>query len=296
MKALVIFNTYAAAGRSARLRPAIQQRMHELGIAPEFLETAAPGHATELVADCDMQRFDVLVAAGGDGTLFEVVNGVYERPPEGRIALGVLPIGTGNAFAQDLGLRPGDWRSGIQLLTEGTPRRIDVGRVRCLDETYYFLNIIGMGFAVDAGLTALRLKALGRSAYTLATLREILRLKTYPIIMDVDGQRFEEENLFVEISNTRYTGTHFLIAPRAIMNDGLFDLTVVRPLSRLRLLRLFPTIYSGRHIEFDEVITLRGRKISIDAPSGMPLAVDGEFRGSSPVQIECLHQDLEFIY
>lgn len=292
MRLAVIFNSSAAAGRSARLRGPVAAHMRRLGIEPHFLPTHAPGHAIELAASTDLNGVDGLVAAGGDGTVFEVVNGLYRRPAGERVPLGVLPVGTGNAFARDLGLGPGDWRSALDLIARGRVTRIDVGRVEARDDPFHFVNIVGMGFAVDAGLAARRLKALGNAAYTLATLWRVLRLKSYPLEIEIDGERVTEDNVFVEVSNTRYTGTRFLIAPRARMDDGLLDVTLLRGLGRMRLLRLFPTIYDGRHLAFEEVRTWQARHIRILAPEGMPLAPDGEFRGVTPVEIRCLPQDL----
>jgi len=110
LKLLVIFNPHAAAGRSKALRQRIETELHANSIEPEFLFTGNPGHAVELVAGSDLRDFDGLVAAGGDGTLFEVLNGLYCHPPLSRVPLGLIPVGTGNAFARELGLRPSDWR------------------------------------------------------------------------------------------------------------------------------------------------------------------------------------------
>ena len=263
------------------------------GLRPEFLQTASAGHATELVAAAELRDFQGLVAVGGDGTLFEVVNGLYRRSDGARIPLGLVPVGTGNAFARDLELRPGAWREGVAVIARGRTRRVDVGRVSCPGDEFHFLNIIGMGFAVDAGLAARKLKFLGNAAYTLGTLWRVLRLRSYPLDIEIDGRRQRQDNVFVEVSNSRYTGTTFLIAPHARLDDGLLDVTLLRPLSRRRLLRLFPTIYTGAHVQFEEVRTCRARHVRIRAPEGMPLAPDGEFRGRSPVDIRCLPGDLE---
>ncbi len=289
----MIFNGHAAAGRSQRYRTDIEQFLLASGLKPDFRFTRGPGDAARLVSEADLEGVDGLVAAGGDGTLFEVVNGLYARSPGDRIPLGVLPIGTGNAFARDLGLDPWAWKKAVEVLAAGHTRAVDVGQVVCEEDSFHFLNIIGMGFAVDAGLTAHRLKFLGNGAYTLATLWQVLKLHSYPLEIEIDGQFLAEENVFVEISNTRYTGTHFMIAPDARMDDGLLDVVMLRKLSRARVLRLFPTIYSGQHVAFEEVRTLKARKIRISGPPGMPLAVDGEFRGTTPVEITCLARDLE---
>jgi diacylglycerol kinase (ATP) len=293
MRVLLVFNPAACSGRAARTLPAIVQAFAARGVVAETLLTRHAGHATAHLAACSLQGFDGVVAAGGDGTLFEVVNGLYRREHPERIALGVIPLGTGNAFARDLGLEPGDWAGAVNIIAAARKKAVDVGRVATPSGQFHFLNIIGMGFVVDAGLTARKLKHLGRGAYTLATLWQVLKLKAYRLQLETDGKIIEQDNVFVAISNTRYTGTTFLIAPSARMDDGLLDVTLLRKLPRLRVLRLFPTIYSGRHVEFEEVSVIQARSIRILSPAGYPMAPDGEFRGETPAEITCLHRDLD---
>jgi diacylglycerol kinase (ATP) len=295
VKLLLIFNPHAAMSRASRLLPDIRnglERFAEVDVAP----TRHAGHAVDLVAEADLGAFDGVIAAGGDGTLFEVLNGLYRKDPQERVPLGLVPVGTGNAFARDLGLMPGDWQKGIDIIARNQPRRVDVGLVQTRSETFHFLNIIGMGFAVDAGMTAKKLKMLGNAAYTLGTLWEIIKLKNYPLLIEIDGKNIRQNNVFVEISNSRYTGTSFLIAPDAQIDDGLLDVTLLSDLPRRRLLRLFPTIYSGRHVQYKEVSTFRAQQIRIHAPGGRMLGPDGEFHGYTPADISCLHNDLEIYW
>jgi diacylglycerol kinase (ATP) len=287
----MVFNPHAAFGRAARLLPALREALQQFATL-EVLETRGAGDAVERVAQADLTGCDGLLAAGGDGTLFEVLNGLYAQPAERRVPLGVVPVGTGNAFARDFGLLPGDWEKGVGIVRAGRRRRVDVGRVTHEGGAYHFLNIVGAGLPVDAMRTAERIKILGRSAYSIAALWRAMRLETYPLKLELDGEAFEQEALFVEISNSRYTGTSFLMAPAAALDDGLLDVTVLRRLSRRRLLRLFPTIYRGRHVEYAEVLTRRARCVRLLAPSGLQLAPDGEFRGCTPATVECLQHDL----
>ena len=296
MKLLIIFNPNAAHGRSVSKLKEIEAKFANLGIQTTFKPTTHPGHGSKLAADADLSAFDGLVAAGGDGTVFEVLNGLYEHPKAARIPLGILPIGTGNAFARELNLQPGAWSEAIELLGRGHTRQVDVGYVKSAEKSYYFLNIVGMGFSVDAGLSALKLKFLGNTAYTLATLWQVLKLKSYPLVVDIDGKTIRTDNVFITISNTQYTGTHFMIAPDAVIDDGLLDVTLLKDLPRSRLLKLFPTIYSGRHVDYEEVSTFKAARINIQSPQGMLLGPDGEFFGKSPAVISCLHQDLTIFY
>lgn len=292
MKLLIIFNPNAAYGRSVKKLADIKAQFASLSIGTKIIPTTHPGHGTELVAGTSLADYDGLIAAGGDGTVFEVLNGLYQHPESARIPLGLLPIGTGNAFARELELKPGAWPDAIDLLHRGRTRKVDVAHVKAADMTYYFLNIVGMGFFVDAGKTAQKLKFFGNTAYTLATLWQILKLKSYPLWMEIDAQSVRRENILVSISNTRFTGTHFLIAPDAVIDDGLLDVTILEPLPRRRLLKLFPSIYSGRHGEYEEISTHKAKRIKIHSPASMLLAPDGEFCGHAPAEITCLRRDL----
>jgi diacylglycerol kinase (ATP) len=292
LKLLIIFNPHAAHGRSVKKLAAIRAAFEDLGFDATFMPTRHAGHARELVANARLSEFDGLVAAGGDGTVFEVLNGLYQHPKPGRIPLGLLPIGTGNAFARELDLRPDVLTQAIELLRRGRTRQVDVGYVKSADGSFYFVNIVSMGFAVDAGLTAQKIKFLGETAYTLATLWQVLRLKSYPLVLEIDGRPVASDNVFVTFSNSRYTGTHFLIAPDAKIDDGQLDVTILDSLPRSRLLKLFPTIYSGRHIEYKEVSSYRASRIIIRSPQGLLLGPDGEFCGRTPAEISCLPGDL----
>ena len=292
MNLLLVFNPRAGGGRSERLESAIIEALAAFARV-DCHRTAGPGGAADWLAGRRLDAYDGVVAAGGDGTLFDVVNGLCAHADGERPPLGVLPIGTGNAFARDLALEPGEWRRGVELIRAGRTRPLDVGHVACAAGEYHFLNIIGAGLPVAAMLTAERLKAFGRSAYTVATLWQALRCHSEPFELELDGERVVQDSLLVEIANTRYTGTSFLIAPDARMDDGLFDVVMVRRLPRRRLLRLFPSIYSGSHVRYPEVTLQRAREVRIRAPVGLPLAPDGELRGATPATVRCLPGYLE---
>lgn len=297
VKLLMVFNPRAAFGRARRLLPLVRSRLERFADV-DVLLTAGPGDAVRRVGDATLSAYDGLVAAGGDGTLFEVLNGLYRHQPGRRPPLGLLPLGTGNAFARDLGLEPGDWEKGIALIRAGGLRRVDVGRAQPARgegswPAFHFLNIIGAGLPVDAMRAAEHIKFVGRHAYSLAALWRALQLRSYPLRVELDGEVIEQDALLVEVSNTRYTGTHFLIAPAARLDDGLLDVTLVRRLSRTRLLRLFPTIYRGAHVQHGEVLTRQASSVVISGPPGLELAPDGEIAGHTPARISCLPGDLE---
>ncbi len=294
MRALVLINPQAHSGRAGRQVDALKSAFEERGLEATFHLTTAPGEATKRVATLAPGEHDTVISAGGDGTLFEVVNGLMWRPETQREALGVLPLGTGNAFARDLGLAPGDLDGALDLLEVGRTRPVDVAEVTTPDERFHFVNMLGAGFVVRAARAALALKALGRGAYTLGALAALLRLPSQPFELELDGRRLEPlDTLFIQVANSRYTGTHFLMAPGARIDDGLLDVVHVRRLPRRRVLRLFPTIYDGRHVEETEVTVHRAREIRLLAPVGSGCIVDGEPASCLPLTIRCVPAALQ---
>ena len=149
MRLLLVFNPHAGAGRAARLLPGVRSALEGFA-ALDVLRTGGAGDATRLVAAADLSSYDGLIATGGDGTLFEVLNGLYTHDKAQRIPLGLVPVGTGNAFARDLGLLPGDWEKAVGLIRAAHLRQVDVGRVKTPAETYCVLNIVGAGRPCDA--------------------------------------------------------------------------------------------------------------------------------------------------
>jgi len=293
MKLLVVVNASARSGRAAKRLDWLRQAVATRGLKAEYLQTGSATETTRAVAAASLERFDTVVAAGGDGTVFRVLNGLMLNPF--RRPLGIVPLGTGNAFARDLGLMPDDGNAALDIIAAGRTRPVDVGEVRCTEQKFYFLNIVGMGFAVNAGITAARLKLTGPASYSLAALWNTLRLRSHPYEFTEDGVEQQVDSVFLEISNSRYTGTSFLIAPRAKIDDGLLDLTLLKRLPRARLLRLFPTIYSGRHVDFDEVDSKQVREVRLLKPEGMPLMADGELIGRTPATVRCLEGALDLL-
>lgn len=293
MKLLVVFNPGAAHGRARRRLEDIRAALGAAGIEATVMLTEAPGNANQMVRSARLDAWDGIAAAGGDGTLFEALNGLMAHATSARRPLGLIPLGTGNAFSRDLGLDPGDWRRGIEAIARGHTRRVDVAQLDHVDGRFHFLNIAGIGFVADAGRVSARLKFTGPAAYTLGTLWCCLRLRSHDLAIEVDGKPIQQDSLFLEVSNSRYTGTSFLMAPDARIDDGRLDVILARHLPRRRLLRLFPSIYSGRHVEYEEVTALTGRSIQISSPAGLEFMVDGEISGRTPARIDCLPGAIE---
>jgi len=289
MKVLLVYNPIAAHKRAKKILPEVEACFIDQGIEFDLMLTEYPEHAVDIVGSADFSRYDGIIAGGGDGTLFEVINGYFKNPNKGKIPLGVLPTGTGNAFARDLNMDVSKWQEAVEIIRLGKPRKVDVGLYHTHGQDYYFLNILGLGFVADVGRTAHKLKVFGNVSYTIGVFYQMVFLKTYKVSIDADGRAIEKDNIFVEISNTRYT-SNFLMAPNAEIDDGLLDITLLGKATRRRLIQCFPKIFTGEHIHLDEVEHFKAKKISVMPAIPKVLAPDGELAGITPVEVECLHQ------
>jgi YegS/Rv2252/BmrU family lipid kinase len=289
VKVLLVYNPQAAHKRAKKIFPEVKACFVDKGIEFDLRLTDYPEHAIDIVANAEFSNYDGVIAGGGDGTLFEVINGYFKNPDKGKIPLGVLPTGTGNAFARDLDMDVSKWEEAVEIIRMGKPRNVDVGFFHTHGQDYYFLNILGLGFVADVGKTAHKLKIFGNVSYTIGVFYQMVFLKTYKVAIEADGRMIENDNIFVEISNTRYT-SNFLMAPDAEIDDGLLDITLLGKATRRRLIQCFPKIFTGEHIHLDEVEHFKAKKIIVKPNVPKVLAPDGELIGITPVEVECLHQ------
>jgi len=296
MKILIIYNPHAGSGRARGLLPEVTAYVKYKGLDATIICTEYSGHAVEIAAQAKLDDFEAIIASGGDGTQFEVLNGYYQNSGANKPPIGLIPNGTGNAFMKELNLLRTDWKKAIDIIALNQKRLIDVGRFISEDKTYYFLNIVGMGFVTEIAEASVPLKWMGNTAYTVATLLKLVSLKSQKITIELDGKIMQRDGVFVEVANSTYTGTSFYIAPEAEIDDGLLDVIILNKISRLRLLRLFTSIFDGTHINYPEIEYIKAKKIKVIEEKSGRLIPDGEILGSTPIEIECLHQEIEFLW
>lgn len=296
VRILLVFNPRAGHKRGKKILTEVLERFENKGVKVTLCQTDYPGHGMEIVQQAPLCDYDALVTAGGDGMVFELINGYYRQRGDSNVPLGVIPIGTGNAFARDLGLRRERWQEAVDAIALHRKCRVDVGRFTTGGRDYYYLNILGFGFVADVSKTAQTLKIFGDSAYLLGVFYQTLLLHTYQLTLEIEGEVLNRENIFVEISNTRYTGVNFLMSPKARIDDGLLDITLLGKMSRTRLLRCLPKIFTGEHIHLEEVETFQARKMKFETDIPKILTPDGELMGSTPIEVECLPRAVEVFY
>ncbi|MCK5148489.1 diacylglycerol kinase family lipid kinase [bacterium] len=295
MKLLYIHNPQAGHGHADKMLPEIESAFTSRGVDFHLQRTDYPEHAISILKEADIAAYDGIIAAGGDGTLYEVLNGYMQNPAEKRPPLGVLPVGTGNAAVRDMNLDRDHWEKAVDIIVAGHTRKVDVGRFITHGQTYYFMNILGLGFVADVTKTAGHLKIFGNISYTLGVLYQTLRLSHLNLKIEIDGKQIERNNLFVEVSNTRYT-SNFLMAPQAEIDDGYLDITLANQLSRRRLLKVFPKVFTGEHIHEPEVEIFKAKSIKIETDPVKVLAPDGELLGTTPLQIDCIHHAVDMFW
>lgn len=292
MKILLIYNKKTAHKLSARNLEVVQSELQKQHIDYKVVFTNYKRHAIELVQQADFSNYDAVVGAGGDGTLFELVNGYMHNPSEKRIPIGIIPVGTGNSFSRDIGLNTPDIRESIAIIANRKTLAIDLGHFQTTTQGWYYANILGMGFVTDVQKTAQYFKIFGNLAYTIGVFYRLISLKTNLLDIKIDGVPYQFDAILTEISNSRYTA-NYLMAPNARINDGLLDVTIAKKMRRGRLIKIFTKIFDGKHINYDEVITFQAKEIEISMDEIRPLGPDGEIEGFSPLKITCVRHALE---
>jgi YegS/Rv2252/BmrU family lipid kinase len=295
MKVFHLNNPAAGNGNGARVFHTINKGLAENDLEVESAQTEYAGHGTEIVKNLNFDDYDTIAVSGGDGSLFEAVNGYFTNQSSKRITLAAIPVGRGNAFARDLDFESKYWRDAIDNVAFNQKKKVDVALCKMNGEQFHFVNILGLGFVTDVVQTAFKLRAFGHLSYILGVLHRTISLKPFSLKIEIDGEILNRENVFVEVSNSRYTGKDFLMAPSASIDDGLLDVTLLNKLSRTRLLQCLPKIFTGDHIKMKEVECFKAKKIKIETEPQKLLTPDGQLLGSTPIEIECLHKALEVI-
>lgn len=277
---LAIVNPAAGGGRCGRLAPEAIAGIRSAGVEVDVAETAAPGEASRIAREAYARGRRRFLAVGGDGTSFEVVNGVFpESLTQGRATLGFLPLGTGNSFLRDFvpkGQREVDYALGA--IGAGRARRADV--IRCVHAAgaLYYLNLLSVGFSADvAALVNRRLKRLGQAGYLLGVLATLARLRRRRFPLRADGGPVDRRRcLFLSFSNSKYTGGTMMIAPDADPCDGRIEYVRWGPVGRLRLVWNLPGLYSGAHIRHPQAERSAVERVEFEPAARADAMVDGE--------------------
>lgn len=296
-KFLAIVNPAAGGGRCGQLAPAALQSVREIGIDLDIVQTRSMGEATQIARENYAKGTRNFLAAGGDGTSYEIINGLFpEAQISDRPTLGFLPLGTGNSFLRDFTTRGVEHT--LEVLKARKHRTCDVIRLQHGDGQLFFMNLFSLGFPADVGeLTNRRFKRWGELGYILGVFTELagLQHRAFPYQIDHSGEWDRRPCLFLSFNNSKFTGGKMMIAPRADAADGLIECVRWSPVGRLRLLTLFPQLFTGEHINHRLASRAAARTFDFDIPQPVSCMIDGEILHLQPQSLEILPAALDVI-
>ncbi|GAA3898406.1 diacylglycerol kinase [Microbacterium invictum] len=288
MHVALLVNPTARSGTGIPAARRAEDRLRGHGIHTTTLAAASAAESSRLLHAVLDEGVDAVLAAGGDGTVNLAIQQLAGRP----VPLGVIPIGTGNDLATALGLRDLDAEGAADAVIAGVTRTIDLARVTRADGSITrYGTVLAAGFDSRVNDRANRMRwPRGHARYTIALLVEFATLHGVPFVVELelaDGgvERIDRELIMATVGNGRTYGGGIPICPDADLEDGLLDVTLVRPAGRLHLLRLLPRVYKGTHTTVDEVSTYRVRSVRIEAP-GVTAYADGDPLGALPLQVD----------
>jgi diacylglycerol kinase (ATP) len=275
---LAIVNPAAGGGRTRKLLGPALERLRAGGIEVKVAATGAPGEATAIAREAYGRGVRNFIAVGGDGTSYEIVNGLFPQALGGeRPTLGFLPLGTGNSFLRDFSHQGVGY--GIESLLAQANRACDVMRLRHRTGVIYYINLLSMGFSADvATLRARRFSNWGELGYQASIFLTLARFRRRPFPVRADGMADFDNRpcLFLTFNNSKFTGGTMMIAPQAEIDDGLVEYVRWGPIGRLGLIRNLPGLYDGSHIEHPLAERKASRRIEFKLDAPVDVMVDGE--------------------
>lgn len=276
-RARLIYNPTSGRELMKRNLPYILERLEGAGYETSCHATKGVGDATTSARNAVQRGFDLVIAAGGDGTINEVVNGMAEQPH--RPELAIIPMGTTNDFARAINM-PKDIEKICDILCEGYEVPMDIGKVN----HQYFINIAGGGKLTELTYEVpSRLKTmLGQLAYYMKGIEMLPSIRPTHVRIEYDGNFLEEDIMLFFVTNTNSVAGFEKIAPDASYNDGMFDLVVLRKCNLAEFIRLARLALKGGHIKDPKVLYTKAAYVKVDNEEKMQLNLDGEYGGLLP--------------
>jgi diacylglycerol kinase (ATP) len=299
MKTLLVVNPAAGHGRGKKVFERLEPRLRTdfPGLEVRFSEYA--GHAIEIGREAARAGYDRILCLGGDGTPYEVINGLYaDGRPARRPEIGQIPAGTGNSFLRDFDITTPD--GALDAILAGRHRKVDLVEFTYREDRdgastvrRYSLNIIGVGLIADIlQLTNERLKFMGSAGYSVAVLLRLIRGMSNRITIEADGRKLEVVNSALVLSNSKYTGGKMKIAPPADVADGRADIILFNGVNRREIVAIFSGVFSGKHLTHPKVETIQAAAIAVESDPPLRLMADGELIGWTPLHLDVLPAEL----
>ncbi len=298
--ARLIVNPIAGAGKTGKKWPQIMSLLKNIGLRFEHDLTEAPGHAIELAKSAAEKGYELVVSVGGDGTINEVVNGLYDAGSMGDVMLGIIGTGTGGDYIRTIGV-PRHHEEACQRLMNPKKLVVDLGIVEYVSNGLMverlFVNLAGLGFDAEVvKATIQRFKALGGvPSYLVGLLTTFLFYRNRNVSIKLDGNEEDRKICTIMMNNGKYGGGSMCVAPHADPTDGYFDVVIIDDLSKPDLLWSLPRIYKGTHLTHPKVSVKRAKEVYIQSERRMSLQADGELLGETPARFRVLPAALNVI-
>lgn len=306
---MLICNPVAGGGRGPAALAVLKRRLAAEGVRHVSELTRMRGDAARLARSATLLGCSAVVAVGGDGTLFEVVNGVMnpagpadESKDRPGIAVGLLQAGRGSDFGRSAGI-PSDVEAACERILEGRTQMIDLGHVTYTSfqgsrQSRFFANAAGLGFDAEVTVRANAApRALGGTVPYLSSLLTTLgtyRNKSVSVRVD-GGEEWQARINSVVVANGQFFGGGMKIAPNALLADGAFDVIVLGDMTKLDLVLNVPRVYDGSHIAHPKVRTMRARQIEVSSATRVLLQADGEVLGTAPALFHLVPSSLRLL-
>lgn len=295
-----ILNPLSGKGKASHIISRLLNSFTRNDQKPIISSTKKAGEATLLARDAVRQGYTHIIAIGGDGTVNEIVNGIADS----HCTLGVIPMGSGNDFARTLYSGSISIDAVLKTLAQNKQTPIDVGWVRSTNKEgetkeKYFINGIGIGLDAKVAYEAKKLNWLPNNMiYTMAALKTIMTYDSTTVsIYNNEMIDSEKKYLLISVGNGKSAGGGFYLTPDADLADGVYDICLVKDITLLKILKIFPTVFKGKHGKFPEVKFLRTNELRIQSAEGLPVHIDGEILGlqEADIEIKLKHNALNVI-
>ncbi|ASY09376.1 diacylglycerol kinase (ATP) [Candidatus Nanopelagicus limnes] len=279
---LLVLNSKAGKGKATNLCRSLEVLLKNNNLPYEIISKSNPEDtSTELRLKISEGRFERVVAIGGDG----LVNLCLQEVAERDIALAVIPAGTGNDFARAVGSHKKSVAEIFNAVLSHEPSAIDLGLITGDFGKRWFVQVLSTGFDALVNKLANRISwPRGQIKYTLATIFTLARFKPSEYEITIDDKQFKQDFMLLSVANGETYGGGMRICPNASNSDGIFDILLVHPVSKIVLLTIFPKVFAGKHIPHPRIEIIKGRKVQLSANASA--FADGEFVSTLPIKIE----------
>ena len=295
---LLIVNPISGKKAAKKILPTVVSEFEKNQLQIKIIESEYKGHIESILNTYSIEDYYFCCIIGGDGSFHEAVNGLMKRSDNLKVPLCLVPAGSGNSLARDLGIL--DLKIAINSIINGKKLSVDISKIDCGNQRIYTFNIAGWGMVATVGINAERFRWLGTSRYTILSIFEIIFKKTNSaniVYYDKDNKKHElnDNFMFAVLCNTIHTGKGMKIAPKAKLNDGLIDLVLIKDAPRLKLLILMSKLFSGKHIYDDIVEYVQLSKFELKTHIISQLNIDGEIKGSAPFKLSIIPKAIQII-